>query len=150
MPSQYLPETDHIVRIIKPGQIMWNDDKTATLGVFPAAFRLREDEENLSVSWLEHFAGAKHERLVRVRDHAEIEMKRNYGLAILNVGEVKVTCERTGAKVRMIHEPTERNPAHSAIHRYPRENDELFSLLASMAKHDLTLNRELPPKGTPP
>lgn len=144
MPSTYLPETDHVVRIIpKPANLMWNDDKTAAIGIFPQAFVLRGDEDNLSVSWLEHFSGSKNERMKQVRDHAELTLKPRSGLAVLNVGELKGACEACNVKVRVIHEPTSENPAHAGIHRYPREHNELFPLLANIAAADLTLNRDI-------
>jgi hypothetical protein len=139
MPTKYLPEADHVIRIVKPGLVM-RDEANQVIGCFPQAFRLRDDERDLSVNWLEYFPGTKEERLRQVRDHAEV-VRPNTGFACINVGVIHETCADLSLKVRIIHEPTEGNPAHSAIHRYPRDHDELFSILANIAGRDLTLKR---------
>jgi hypothetical protein len=73
-----------------------------------------------------------------------MELRNNHGFAVLNVGEAKGACESVHGKVRVIHEPTPADPSHSAIHRYPRDHDELYAILAAMAANNLTLNRDIP------
>lgn len=148
MPTLYLPEGDHISRIVKPSQLMRDEVTQAVIGCFPDAFKLRDAEVNLSVSWLEFFSGTTQQRLQQVRDHAEMELRPNHGFANLNVGDTNATCQTMGHKVRIIHEPTDGNPAHSEIHRYPRDHDELFARLASIASQNLTLCRDLSAKET--
>ena len=121
---------------------MRDENTNDVIGVFPAAFKMRDGENDLSVNWLQHFSGSKGDRLRSVRDHAELELGKNYGFAVLNVGEFKTACESVHGKVRVIHEPTT-DPSHAAVHRYPREHDELFAILANMAKRDFRLVREL-------
>jgi hypothetical protein len=142
MPTKYLPEADHVIRIVKPSLVM-RDEANQVIGCFPQAFRLRDDERDLSVNWLEHFPGAKEERLRQVRDHAEVEVRPNTGFACINVGVIHESCADLSLEVRIIHEPTDDNPAHSAIHRYPRNHDELFIVLANIAGRDLTLARNI-------
>jgi hypothetical protein len=155
MPNHYLPEADHVVRLVKPSLLMRDEDTNAVIGCFPQAFELREASEHreaerdLSVSWLEFFAGSKTERLQQVRNHAEMTLRPNHGFACLNVGEIHQTCKSVSVKVRIIHEPTRGNPAHAAIHRYPRDHDELFAILANIASQDLTLARDIPPSDPP-
>ncbi len=142
MPTKYLPKTDHVIRIVKPSLVMRDDETKQVIGCFPQAFRLRDDERDLSVNWLEYFSGTKEERIRQVRDHAEVDVRPNTGFACLKVGTIHQTCDSLNLKVRIIHEPTDGNPAHSAIHRYPRDHDELFSILANIAGLDLTLARD--------
>ena len=100
MPTQYLPEPDHIIRIVKPSQLMRDELTGAVIGCFPEAFKLRYAEVNLSVNWLEFFSGTKQERLQQVRDHAEMELRPNHGFASLTVGETSVVCKTLAHLIR--------------------------------------------------
>jgi hypothetical protein len=113
------------------------------VGIFSDAFKMRDVEKTLSVNWLEYFPGSKVERLQKVREHSELDLGNNYGFAVLNVGTFSAACESVHGKVRVIYEPTT-DPSHAAMHRYPREHDELFAILANIAKNDFTLIRDLP------
>jgi hypothetical protein len=149
MATRYLPDADHIIRLVKPSLVM-RDENREVIGCFPGAFKLREGngalegEKNLSVSWLEFFPGSKSKRLQQVRDHTELKVRPNHGFAGINVGDLRQACASVSVNVRVIHEPTKGNHAHAAIHRYPRDHDELFGILANMASRDLTLASDIP------
>lgn len=144
MPTTYLPPEDHVARHIKPRLIKLDEDTNEPIGVFPEAFQLRDGERDLSVNWLEYFPGDRAEQLRQVVDHSELTLKARDGFGVLRVGELSEVCERHGAKVRVIHERTEKNPAHAAVHLYPRDNRELEAVLANVAGQDLMLVGAIP------
>jgi hypothetical protein len=148
MPTKYLPLEDHLVRHIKPRLILRDEITKAVIGIFPDAFALRDGERDLSVSWLEFFSGTKKEQLRQVMHHTELKLNAKHGFAVIRVGTFIETCEKEGAKVRIIHEPTEGNPSHSSVHRYPRDNDALTAVLANLASDDLSLVATLTSAGS--
>jgi hypothetical protein len=75
--------------------------------------------------------------------HTELKLTPRHGFGVLRVGTFVEACTKQDVKVRIIHEPTDSNPAHSAVHRYPQDNDELSAVLANLAGANLTLVSEL-------
>jgi hypothetical protein len=140
MPTTYLPREHHIARYIRARMLMREivDGTQRIIGVHPSAFALRDVEKNLSVDWMEHYEGSKLEKLRRIVNHAELELKPRDAYGVLQVGGVSDACAERGARVRIIYDPTVGNPAHSSIHQYPRDNTELFAVLAEMASSDVT------------
>lgn len=137
MPTTYLPTEDHIARYIRSGLLI-RDETRHIIGVHPSAFVLREGEMNLSVDWMERHPGSKAAQLREVVQHAELQLKKNDAYGVLQVGIFSSACARRNVKVRIIHEPTSNNPAHSAVHQYPRDDLELATILASLASDDVT------------
>lgn len=137
MPTIYLPAEDHIARYVRSGLLI-RDETRRIVGVHPPAFFLRESEKHLSVDWLEHYPGGKAAQLREVVQHAELQLKKNDGYAVLQVGALSEACAKKKVKVRIIYEPTSINPAHSAVHQYPRDNLELATTLAALASDDVT------------
>jgi len=139
MPTTYLPPEHHIARHIKPRLVQRDEETNEPIGIFPEAFQLRDAERDLSVNWLEHFRGDRTEQLRQVIAHSELKLKARDGFGVLQVGVVSEICERHGAKVRIIHDPTPKNPAHAGVHRYPRGNFALEAALANLAGQELTM-----------
>jgi hypothetical protein len=83
---------------------------------------------------MEHYPGVKARQLKEIVRHAELELKKNDAYGVLQVGVFSDVC----ANVRIIHEPTPKNQAHSAVHQYPRDNLELAAALANLASDDVT------------
>ena len=100
-------------------------------------------ERDLSVNWIEFFTGDRTEQLRQVVKHAELKLRANHGYAVIQVGAFHDTCANQGAKVRIIHEPTPGNPAHAAVHQYPRDNEALMAVLADLAGENLILVRDI-------
>jgi hypothetical protein len=129
-----LPPDDHVVRHAGYNQLRRDENDTA-LGLDWTAFLLRPGETFLSVTWLEHFAGSAAERLTLAV--AAIAKTRNVaprsGFGVARVGAVHDTCGRFDRRLRIIHEPDDRNPAHSGIHRLPQDDRELLDALAAEA-----------------
>jgi hypothetical protein len=91
------------------------------------------------VNWLEHFSGDRLARMKAVVDHSELELRPRDGFGVLQVGVLSEVCDRHGAKVRVIHDPKPKNPAHAGVHRYPRDHGALEAELANVASQELWL-----------
>jgi hypothetical protein len=87
---------------------------------------------------MEHYPGVKARQLKEIVRHAELELKKNDAYGVLQVGVFSDVCAKKNVKVRIIHEPTPKNQAHSAVHQYPRDNLELAAALANLASDDVT------------
>jgi hypothetical protein len=139
MPTTYLPPEHHVARHIRPRLVQRDEETKEPVGVFPEAFQLRDGERDLSVNWLEHFSGDRKQQLRQVIAHSELQLKARDGFGVLQVGVVSEVCQRHGAKVRIIHDPTPKNPAHAGVHHYPRDSPALEATLANLASQDLTM-----------
>jgi len=133
MPTTYLPHEDHIARYIRSGLLI-RDEARRVIGVHPPAFFLkpatetREAEKNLSVDWMEHYEGDKAEQLRQIEQHAELELKKNDAYGVLQVGIFSDACAKKNRKVRLIHEPTDKN---RLIQQYINTPPKTLSLLLS-------------------
>jgi hypothetical protein len=121
------------------------DDNDKVLGFLPQAFQLKPDEEYLSVSWVEFYG----DPTMNVRDaiwakRKVIKAGAKSAFAIGNVGTIKETCLIREAKVRIVHEPEDDEPAHSAIRRLPREDLALLAALAEEAFSEMIPNADIP------
>ena len=141
-----LPDEDHVMRYVG-----WNnlrrdgDDNDRVIGFLPEAFRRRPEEEVLSVNWLEFFP----EPATRVRDcvwvlRKAMRARPKSAFAIGNVSKIKGTCYAHGAKIRILYEPEEGEPAHSAIRHLPRDDLMLLAALADDAFSEIVRNAEIP------
>ena len=139
MPIKYLPPEDHIARYIRRRLIQFDNDTKDPVGIFPQAFQLRPLERDLSVSWMEYFEGNRKAQMKAVVEHSELELRPRDGFGVLGVAAMDAICQKHGAKVRIIHEKTGKNPAHAGVHLYPRDNVAMEAELANAAARDLSL-----------
>jgi hypothetical protein len=51
-----LPDEDHVVRYVPWGRLRRDEDENV-LGFLPQAFQLRQEEDYLSVNWLQYYDG---------------------------------------------------------------------------------------------
>ena len=114
MEGEPAPDDDHVSRYCKPSSV-------GTHGLpLASAFRLRADEDFLSVNWLETFgAGSMDDAVGRVR---ALFLARGFGLrangrfAVLNVGAAKaVVRAEVGVSLRIEHDPLPDDPSHAGI-----------------------------------
>ena len=68
--------------------------------------------------------------------------------AIGIVGRIKETAAAHGAKVRIIYDPKEGEPAHSEIRQLSRDDVILLDALAQDAFAEMVLNSEIGPQPT--
>lgn len=133
MPSNYLLDNERIVRHVPWGKLRKDEDDNV-LGVLPDAFALREREPSLSVTWCEYFSGEPDEQLrcaiEAIRGSIEVRPKACFALG--EVGRVRACAEgRPKAKrLRIIHDPNPKNPAHASLINWPHDDWQLLELLA--------------------
>lgn len=127
-----LPESDHIVRYVKPRNM---EDGQVSI----AEFRLRENEKGVSVNWLEYYENlSKEEQLAEVRVASRLVLRKNGRFAELNVGRIKNFLAKELPGLRVIHTPLDAeeefpaDPSHSEITGLPSDNSEQADLVAEM------------------
>jgi hypothetical protein len=146
--SAYIPPEHTLVRYVPWSKLRRdgeNDD--AVIGVLATAFVLRASEEYLSATWLQFFNGDR-PTMVRSAVNAirasSIDVRTKSGFALGMVRVISDACEKHGASIRVIHEREDDNEAHVAVRRWPRENADLFDLMADEAWAELILNKDIP------
>jgi hypothetical protein len=136
-----LPDEDHVMRYVPWGKLRRDGDDNV-LGFLGEAFKLRPNENSLSVNWLEKFDGDREERIlasVRMfRRTITVGTKSAFGVG--NVIKIKEVCRARGVTVRIVHEPKDDNPSHSGIRRLPRDDAILLDALAADAFAELIHN----------
>ena len=138
-----LPDQDEVTRWIKPKLLGRDDNGNVVLDnqgrpkfVFPAAFELREDEDSLSVTWLQHFGNGRVQHLPKAAEAFRKstnsgKLQAHSAFAIAGVASIKETGASHDSKLRILEDPIDGNPGHTEIRRYPREMSELQVVLAA-------------------
>lgn len=138
-----LPDDDEVTRWIKPKLVGRDDDGNVILDalgrpvfVFPAAFELRDDEDSLSVTWLQHFANERAKHLPQAADAVRKttksgKLQRASAFAVAAVGSIKDAGFHHDLKLRILEDPVEGNSGHSEIRRYPAEMGAFQAVLAA-------------------
>lgn len=151
MKNQSLPPDDHVVRVV-PFKKLRRDENDNVLGISHVAFELRPVDDGLSVTWLEYFAGDRSEMLtaaVQALRASKFKPAPKAGFAIGQVGAIKATCLEYGAKIRIIHAPTDDNKAHVEVRQLPRDSAALLEALAATSWSELVMNAAIPPGEAP-
>jgi len=149
MHGDKIDPTHHLVREVSPSRLrrqVQDDGSEIVIGVLPVAFKMKESEDTLSATWREFFEGMPEEQLlsaVRILRKTR-NISKNGGFAVGLTGEISAACASRGHQVRMLHEPDGGNDAHASVRRYPRDDLELFELLASDAWSELVMNSDIP------
>lgn len=151
MKGQNLPPDDRVVRVVQFKKLR-RDEYDNVLGISHVAFERRPDEEGLSVTWLEYFAGDHSEMLtaaVQALRASEFKPSPKSGFAVGQVGAIKATCLEHGAKIRIIHVPTDDNKAHAEVRQLPSDNIALLEALAAKSWSELVMNAAISPGDAP-
>jgi hypothetical protein len=135
MPPVNLQPEHHFSRQVSSSRLKRRDDGVV-YGCFPQAFLMRENESELSGSWLEYFQGT---RLVQMQQTVlairavGLTVRNRDGLTVSNVASFHSTCAEFGVRVRILHEPSRDNPnpAYATVRNLVRDNNELLGLLAA-------------------
>lgn len=147
MKGQNLKPEHHVVRYIQFGKLRTDADGNV-VGINYDAFLRRPNDDGLSVTWLEYFAG---ERALQIASavHAirasNMNPRPKSGFAIGNVAAIKGACESRQHKIRIIHWPEDDNKAHAEIRQLPRDDTVLLEQLAAGAWSELVLNVSIEP-----
>lgn len=140
-----LPDQDHVVR-----HISWNklqkDENDKVLGILPHAFALRENEDALSVNWIEHFDCSHNERIVKtiqeLRKTINVRPKSAFGVS--TVQAIKQTCRNTPKAIKIVYWPNDNNVTHSLVKHIPKEDISLLDALSKDAFNTLVHNSDIP------
>ena len=139
-----LPDADHVMRYV-PWTKLRRDENDNVIGFLGEAFKLRDEEQSLSLNWLGYFSGHRNEQVRQsvemFRRIRSVGAKSAYGIA--NVAQIKAVCDSAGARVRVVYEPEDENPAHSGIRRLPRDDMGLLDALATQAFAELLHNSKV-------
>jgi hypothetical protein len=140
-----LPDEDHVMRYVPWGRLRKDEDDNV-LGFLGDAFKLKPDEDYLSVNWLEYFDGVR-EAIIQAsvrtfRNTLKVGTKSSFGIG--NVSKIKAVCRSNGANVRIVYEPEDDNKPHAAIRRLPRDDFTLLEALAADAFVELIHNAAIP------
>ncbi len=134
MPSK-IPDEHHIVRFC-PKRVIERDITTKSIvGLFPQAFELRDGEEYLSNSYLEHFSDRTTplKSVLTAFRSRPLNIKPKDALATVSVSGIHECARARDCSLRVLHEPEE-FPDYATIRRLPQPNDlELCELLATVA-----------------
>jgi hypothetical protein len=153
MKDQRLPADHHLLRYIKPSQIVIDPQDETLLTILGDAFRPREnDHGELSTTWIEYFPGSQEEQIITAV-HAirasKLTPRPNGGFALGCIEIIRTAAQRRKHSIRIVHDPADDNHAHAAVKRMPSDDEELLRILASEAWSRLILNRGVPDGRTP-
>jgi len=138
---QNIAEAHHVLRFL-PTRVQFRDFDTNELrGVHLTAFEPREcDRGALSVTWIEYFRSftpTAISKAISAFKAAWGSLPPQAAFAIGNVGSIKSVCKAAGNPVRIVHEPSKKNPAHAAIRRLQEAEAVIFDQLAHEAFSDI-------------
>lgn len=133
MKGDAIPDDNHISRYVGKSKIVNGR-------ISGEAFRLRDDEESISVNWLEFFGlQDRNEEIDEVRK-AFVNKQRTLGaqavFAALNVGEVKEYVQQESEDNRelsVLHDPDEPvDMSHAGIYNFPRNDPSIGDMIAEL------------------
>ncbi len=134
MKGDALPQQDHVSRYCK-GTACTEDGQ-----VTGAAFQLRQNEEYLSVNWLEYLQQPHREEEIReIRRilSSKLALGHSARIAVLNVGQTIsfVRAESPdGRNLRILHDPKQNDPSHSGIYDLRHDDDLIAELMAEVVR----------------
>lgn len=147
-----LPTEHSIVRNASWAKLRKDDnDPEKVIGVLGEAFKMRAVDTYLSTTSLEYFPGDRQAQIVgavRAMRASNLNISPKSGFAIGNVGKIAAAAAKSYT-LRILHEPSADNKAHVAVRRFPRDDMELFELLASTVWSEVVLNSDVPAGNSP-
>jgi len=134
MKGQPVPDNDHVARYCKPSTVVEGE-------IQATAFMTREDEEYLSVNWLEELKCP--DRASEIRELQDLYRRKfnrvaaTARIAIVNVGTVlaSVSSESPDQRLlRILHEPitTPADPSHAGIYNIPSDDEIIAELITKV------------------
>lgn len=134
--GESIPDNDILLRYASPNRTHKSDDGSPTW-LMPDAFKLRDDETYLSLTWVEFFEGT-HDSQIRAavaefRKGIGIRQNGAFGMATAGAIRAAGNSVTPAHQLRILHEPEDLNRAHVAVHRYPRDNAQLREALVRLA-----------------
>lgn len=119
------------MRYVPPARLRRDEDGNV-LGILPVAFAHRNQDDFLSVNWLEYF---KRDKASNLRDcvdvqRATLNVGKNCVYAVAVVDKVTLVCVKKQKPVRIVYQPTKGNMTHAALHVQHNEDLIVMSVLA--------------------
>lgn len=147
--GQQLPDDHHILRRVSWVRLRRNADGEV-VGCLPQAFELRENEQDLSVSWLEHHNGVTHaERIGQSVIELRVASRRcgtkigpKCGFAVACVRKVKEVCGGLRKQIRIVYAPSDM-ASHAVIKNLPRDDMSLLEAFAAEAFTEVVMNKDV-------
>jgi hypothetical protein len=144
--NQRLEPTHHVMRYVPYNRLFKDDDGNVT-GFTAQAFSLRDNEDTLSLNWLEYFDGDFQQQvegsIKAFRAFMDVAKKSAFGIA--SVQSILDTYSKYGHQVRVVYFPEEDNQSHSEIRNAPRGELNVLEALATEAFKSLILNSSVAP-----
>jgi len=144
-----IPDADHVLRHV-PVKKLFRDAKGNIHGLLPQAFELRpEDEQKLSVNWIEYFKKSTHQEniestVLSLRESRGIRKGSQCAYGVGNVKVIKDTCNiYASQKVDVVHSGNRLNKSHSSIIRLPVDSLGLMSALAEDVFTQIVKNKDI-------
>jgi hypothetical protein len=129
MRGQIIPDSDHVARYCKATTVEDGE-------IQATAFMLRNDEEYLSVNWVEDLNCPDRKNEISALQElysSKLTVRATARIAILNVGtfRAKVASESPDMrKLRVLHEPIPDDPSHSGIYDFSSGDEIIAELIA--------------------
>lgn len=126
-----LRDEHHVTRFVSWSKVARDKDGNAT-GLLWQAFKLREGEGSMSVSWNEFYGGNADEKLKSVVNayRNALSPKPKDVFAVSNVGQLKKLGKQQKQNVRIVFTPTKNIPAHCSISRFEAGGEPLMEAWA--------------------
>jgi hypothetical protein len=147
-----IPDSNHVLRCVKNKHLI-KDHSNAVIGCYPDVFKLRTDadfiartgnqEQSLSVNWVEHFKGNEEQKIAAtIKDFMSARTGKPPKFTKLNVGVFKGVCKSYSAQVRIVHDADKKSKikSHSSIRKLPQDNYILFNDLCDLAYDSLLIS----------
>ena len=114
MTGRDIPNTDNVARYCNPCTIDEHNMPRVT------AFTFRNDEESLSVNWLEFLVKSNVSEAVnmvrKLLPNTGYTIRKNGRIAVLGVGDIKIAVSKVTCAPQIKHDPKPKNCSHASIY----------------------------------
>ena len=136
MNKDAIPDTYHVSGYGRPATIQ--DGR-----IMPAAFKFRDNEDYISVNWLEYPMAPDWDSAINMIREAlyrkNFSIKHNGKFVVLNVGDIKEIVHKfIGVVPKVEHLPTEYDASHAGIFRFNATDALIVLLIARLARNSST------------
>lgn len=142
-----IPDCNHIIRYISPNKFI-RDENLEVIGISWEAFKIKEPEEGLSVSWLEYFSGnrsAQESAAIKGLRNSKLVVQKKSGFAIGKIHDIVQKCNysKSTKETHVIYLPSTDNAAHSEVKNMPYNNS-VLEYLAAEIWNNIIMNIDIP------
>lgn len=137
MKGDLIPGGDALLRHVGAGRVQGS-------AVDGSAFRLKPDEEGLSVSWMNALSGSKDDQLAAIRTLARRSFGKNDKFAELCTNDIVARIEEECPGVRSVEEPLEAegefpaDPSHAEVLGLPAAGSDMSAIVGDLISECIT------------